>query len=243
MGELSGKAVVVTGAAKRIGRAIALELAREGADVAITFHSSEREARRTVIDLAGEGVRAVALRCDIRNGESVREAMREAKRELGRIDLLVNNAAVFEEEAFESIREAQWDNVFDTNVRGAFLASQAAARELRRTKGRIIHIGSLGGMRAWSKHAHYCASKAALHMLTQAMAKALAPAIAVNAIAPGVIDLGEKERRALHRRFAALTPMRTTGRDTDIAAAVRFFATCPKFITGQILAVDGGLGL
>ena len=243
MGALSGKVAVVTGAAKRIGREIALELAREGADVAITFNNSDRDARRTVVDLAGLGVRAVALRCDVRDVESVRELVREVKQELGGIDILVNNAAIFEEAAFEKITVTQWDNVFDTNARGAFLVSQTATKELRRRNGRIINIGSLGGMRAWSKHAHYCASKAALHMLTLAMAKALAPAIAVNAIAPGVIDLGEKERRAMHRRFAKMTPMQTTGRSTDIAAAVRFFATCPKFITGQILAVDGGLSL
>lgn len=240
---MHGKTALVTGAAKRIGREIALELAREGADVAITFHRSDREARKTVVDLAGLGVRAVALRCDVRDADNVQEMLREVKRELGGIDIVVNNAAVFEEAAFGKITVDQWDNIFDTNVRGAFLVSQGATRELRKRKGRIINIGSLGGMRAWSKHAHYCASKAALHMLTLAMAKALAPEIAVNAIAPGVIDLGEKERRAMHRRFAKMTPMQTTGRSTDIAVAVRFFATCPKFITGQILAVDGGLSL
>jgi NAD(P)-dependent dehydrogenase (short-subunit alcohol dehydrogenase family) len=104
-------------------------------------------------------------------------------------------------------------------------------------------MGSLGGLRPWATHAHYCSSKAALHMLTKVMAKALAPEIAVNAVAPGMIDLGEKSAAAFMRRMAKQTPMQRNGRDDEIAAAVLFFATAPQFITGQILAVDGGIGL
>jgi NAD(P)-dependent dehydrogenase (short-subunit alcohol dehydrogenase family) len=242
-GDLQGKVVVVTGAAKRIGREIAMELASHGADVAITFSTSAREARRTVVDLTSFGGRAVALHCDTREEASIQSMVAEVKRELGGMDVLVNNAATYETVEFENISLEQWDNIFATNVRGPFLTSQAAVKELRRRKGRIINIGSLGGLRPWSTHAHYCSSKAALHMLTQAMAKALAPAISVNCVAPGVIDFGEKERAAQHQRFAKMTPMRANGTGKDIAAAVQFFATCPKFITGQILAVDGGLSL
>jgi 3-oxoacyl-[acyl-carrier protein] reductase/pteridine reductase len=104
-------------------------------------------------------------------------------------------------------------------------------------------MGSLGGLRPWATHAHYCSSKAALHMLTKVMAKALAPEIAVNAVAPGMIDLGEKSAAAFMRRMAKQTPMRRNGRGEEIAAAVLFFATAPQFITGQILSVDGGIGL
>jgi len=240
---LSGKAALVTGGAKRIGREIALELARAGADVAITFQTSDREARRTVVDLTSFGVRAVALHCDVRDEASVYSAVSEVRREMGGLDILINNAAIYETAEFAKITAAQWDNVFSTNVRGPFLMSQAALKQLQQRKGRIINIGSLGGIRPWSTHAHYCSAKASLHMLTQAMAKALAPKISVNCVAPGVIDLKEKTRKELHRKFAEKTPMQTNGSAADIAAAVLFFATCPKFITGQILAVDGGLSL
>lgn len=241
--ELTGKVALVTGAARRIGREIALELARAGAHVAITYHTSQRDAERTVADLGRLGVQSLAVRCDVRDELNVREALAEVQREFRRLDVLVNNAAIYQTVAFEDITVPQWDDIFATNTRGPFLFSKFAAAELRRRHGRIINIGSLGGLRPWSTHAHYCASKAAVHMLTQVMAKALAPEISVNGVAPGVIDFGEKARAAQHKRFARNTPMKTNGKGSDVAAAVRFFAACPAFITGQILAVDGGLSL
>ena len=136
-----------------------------------------------------------------------------------------------------------WDEVFAVNVRGPFLVTQACAGELRAKRGRVVNIGSLGGIRPWATHAHYCASKAALHMLTQASARALAPEIAVNCVAPGMIGQGESEHSNTLSRFAQKTPMQKNGSAFDVAEAVLFFATCPQFITGQILAVDGGLSL
>jgi 3-oxoacyl-[acyl-carrier protein] reductase/pteridine reductase len=249
---LQGKAALITGAARRLGRASALALAEAGADVAITFKDSSREAREAVVDLAGYGVRAFALRCDVTDEASVRTMMKEAGRELGRIDVLVNNAANYETAEFEKLTVRQWDAIFASNTRGPFLVTREALKWLRRDRGvgqgraleaKIINMGSLGGLRPWASHAHYCSSKAALHMLTKVMAKALAPEIAVNAVAPGMIDLGEKSAAAFMRRMAKQTPMRRNGRGDEIAQAVLFFATAPQFITGQILAVDGGLGL
>jgi NAD(P)-dependent dehydrogenase (short-subunit alcohol dehydrogenase family) len=248
---LHGKTALVTGGAKRLGRASALALARAGADVAITFRHSDREARETVVDLSGLGVRAFALRCDITDEASVRATMKEAGRELGRIDILVNNAANYETAEFEKLTVKQWDAIFASNARGPFLVSREALKWMRRKRSRghdkieakIINMGSLGGLRPWATHAHYCSSKAALHMLTKVMAKALAPEIAVNAVAPGMIDLGEKAAAAFMRRMAKQTPMLRNGSGEEIAAAVLFFATAPQFITGQILVVDGGLGL
>ena len=248
---LLGKTALITGAAKRLGRASALALAQAGADVAITFHHSAREARETVVDLAGLGVRAFALRCDVTDEASVRLMMKEAGRELGRIDILVNNAANYETAEFEKLTSRQWDAIFASNTRGPFLVSREALKWMRRPRGKgrgpveakIINMGSLGGLRPWATHAHYCSSKAALHMLTKVMAKALAPEIAVNAVAPGMIDLKEKSAAAFMRRMAKQTPMLRNGRADEIAAAVLFFATAPQFITGQILAVDGGIGL
>jgi len=248
---LLGKTALLTGAARRLGRASALALAQAGADVAITFNHSAREARETVVDLAGTGVRAFALRCDVTDEASVRAMMKEVGRELGRIDILVNNAANYETADFAKLTLRQWDAIFASNTRGPFLVSREALKWMRRKRSgepveaKIINMGSLGGLRPWAANAHYCSSKAALHMLTKVMAKALAPEIAVNAVAPGMIDLGGETKSgiAFLKRMAAQTPMRRNGRGEDIAQAVLFFATAPQFITGQILAVDGGLGL
>jgi 3-oxoacyl-[acyl-carrier protein] reductase/pteridine reductase len=238
---LTGKAVLITGAARRLGRAMAIGLAQAGADLAITFLGSERDARQTVVDVAACGVRSFALRCDVRDEKSIRTMLREARRELGHIDILINNAATYETVAFDKITARQWDAIFATNTRGPFLVTREAAAELRRNRGKIINMGSLGGLRPWTTHAHYCASKAALHMLTRLMAKALAPEVSVNCIAPGMINLGEKAAAAFMRRMARRTPMRRNGTANDIVQAALFFATAPSFITGQILAVDGGL--
>jgi 3-oxoacyl-[acyl-carrier protein] reductase/pteridine reductase len=250
---LRGKACLITGGALRLGRASALALAQAGADVAITFRNSAREAQQTVVDLSSLGVRAFALHCNVTNEASVKSMMKEAGRELGRIDILVNNAANYATADFERLTLRQWDAMFASNTRGPFLVSREALKWMRRKRtgslrsepieAKIIHMGSLGGLRPWASHAHYCSSKAALHMLTKVMAKALAPEIAVNAVAPGMIDLGEKSAAAFMKRMAKQTPMLRNGRGDEIAAAVLFFATAPQFITGQILAVDGGLGL
>jgi len=240
---LFGKIVLVTGAAKRLGRAIALAAAENGADVAITYRESAREARAVIGELARRGVEALAVRCDVTEERSVREMVKEVTRELGGIDVLVNNAANYETAEFEKLTVAQWDAIFASNTRGPFLVSREALPYLRKREGRIVNMGSLGGLRPWATHAHYCSSKAAVHMLTRVMAKALAPEIAVNAVAPGMIDLGDPAAAAFMKRMARQTPMRRNGTAGEIAAAVMFFATAPKFITGQVLAVDGGLGL
>ncbi|HZQ42244.1 MAG TPA: SDR family oxidoreductase, partial [Acidobacteriaceae bacterium] len=156
--------------------------------------------------------------------------------------ILVNNAGRFETEALEKIKVAQWDEMFATNTRGPFLVAKHAYAQLKRARGRIVNIGSLGGLHPWSTHAHYCTSKAAVHMLSQTMAKAWAPEISVNCVAPGMI-VTTGEISSGYEQFAQKTPMKRNGTVEDVAAAVLFFATCPNFITGQLLAVDGGLGL
>src|SRR5258706_6381786 len=208
---LAGKIVLVTGAAKRLGRATALAAARNGADVAITYLESEREARKLVGKLAALGRAALAVRCDVTDEMSVRETVKEVAGELGGIDVLVNNAANYETAAFEKLTVAQWDAIFASNTRGPCLVSREAVPYLRKRKGRIINMGSLGGLRPWATHAHYCSSKAALHMLTRVMAKALAPQIAVNAVAPGMIDLGEKSAASFMKKTAKQTPMLRSG--------------------------------
>ena len=231
----------MTGAAKRIGRQLALALAAEGADVAITYRSSEADALATVDAIRRHRVRAAAMYCDLGDVACVRDAVDAAIRELGKIDLLVNNAGIFETQPLGSITLEQWDAMLNTNTRGPFLMAQAAHAELKQRAGRIVNIGSLGGLHPWATHGHYCVSKAALHMLTKTMAKAWAPEISVNCVAPGMIVNGEVDPAYEH--FAEKTPMGRNGTPEDVAAAVLFFATGPKFITGQVLSVDGGLGL
>jgi NAD(P)-dependent dehydrogenase (short-subunit alcohol dehydrogenase family) len=238
---LAGKTVLVTGAARRIGRAIALRLATAGANVAITYRDSQTSAEETVRELAALDVDAFAVRCDLGDPESIREAVAAVVEELGQLDILVNNAGLFESAALEDISIEQWDRMFAANTRGPFLVAQAAYTHLRAARGRIINIGSLGGIHPWATHAHYCTSKAALHMLSQTMAKAWAPEISANCVAPGMIVQGEVGEAYVH--FAERTPMQRNGTAEDVAEAVMFFAAGPHFITGQLLAVDGGLGL
>ena len=238
---LQGKTVLVTGAARRIGRSIALALAERGANTAITYLASQAEAEETVHALGAHNTDALAVRCDLRDPESIQQTMASVIEEFGQLDLLVNNAGIFESEALEDITVEQWDAMFATNTRAPFLMAKAAHPHLRATKGRILNIGSLGGLHPWATHAHYCTSKAALHMLSKTMAKAWAPEISVNCIAPGMIVQGEVEEAYEH--FARKTPMQRNGTAQDVAAAAIFFATAPHFITGQLLAVDGGLGL
>ena len=240
---LLGKAALVTGGARRIGREIALQLAAAGAEVTVTYRTSRHEAEETIKAIKDLGRPAIAVECDVRSEDSVRDAIVAAVNFHGQLDVLVNNAAVFQSVPLDQLTLEQWDTVFETNARGPFLMARQSIEYLRKSKGRIINIGSLGGVRAWAGHAHYCSSKAALHMLTQAMARAFAPEVAVNCVAPGWIDLGEDQSQSEAERFASKTPMKRNGTARDIADAVVFFASATSFVTGQILAVDGGLGL
>ena len=239
---LLGKAALVTGGARRIGREIALQLAAAGAEVTITYRTSRSEAEETIKAIKDLGRLAIAVECDVRSEASVRDAVVAAVNFHGHLDVLVNNAGVYQSVPLDELTLEQWDTVFETNARGPFLVARQAVSHLRKVQGRIINIGSLGGIHAWASHAHYCSSKAALHMLTQAMAKAFAPEVAVNCVAPGWIEMGEEDG-AEAQHFAAKTPMKRNGTARDVADAVLFFAGASSFITGQTIAVDGGLGL
>ncbi|MCU1333612.1 MAG: 3-oxoacyl-(acyl-carrier-protein) reductase [Candidatus Angelobacter sp.] len=244
MTDLKGKTVFITGAARRLGRAIALASADAGANVALTFLSSSHEADETLKEIRARGVQGIAFECDLSQAANAQGLVKSVLKQFGQIDLLINNAGVFETANFEDITVDQWDEVFAVNVRAPYLVSQSCIPGLRSSRGRIINLGSVGGEKPWATHAHYCSSKAALHMLTQVMAKALAPDIAVNCVAPGMIDSGSGEKDpALLQRVSAHTPMKKNGVPDDVVSAVMYFATAPHFITGQILTVDGGLSL
>jgi NAD(P)-dependent dehydrogenase (short-subunit alcohol dehydrogenase family) len=242
MQPLLSQSALVTGAAKRLGKAIALKLAEAGADITITFNTSETEAQEVVSEIQKLGRKAYAVRCNVRSEAEVKQAVSETLKAHDKLNILINNAAVFETVELEKITIEQWDRIFETNVRGPFLFARECLPALRATKGRIIQLGSLGGLHPWSTHAHYCSSKAAVHMLVKTMAKAFGPEVAVNAVAPGWIDM-DPEPTEQTRRVICKTPMQRSGAPEDIAEAVLYFATSASFITGQILPVDGGLGL
>ncbi len=240
---LEGQVAMVTGGARRIGQAIALDLAAAGARIALAYLRSREAAVETARLIAAAGSEAWLLRLDVTREAQIARAMLRLERHWGRLDLLVNNAGVYEEAEFSQLRRAQWDEMLATNLTGPFLVSQAALPLLRRARpGRIVHLASVGGVRAFPRHAHYSVSKAALIHLTRVMARALAPAIQVNAVAPGLI-VTRRQPRGWEARLVERTPARRAGSPRDVAEAVRFFATCTPFITGQVLLVDGGLSL
>jgi 3-oxoacyl-[acyl-carrier protein] reductase/pteridine reductase len=241
MGSLEGRVIVVTGAAKRIGRSIALRLAKEGARVAIHYNGSEAEARATAAECATSTFnQAPVFRANLERVSEIESLFEQVERHFGRIDGLVNNAARFTEFNPLDITEADWDFIHSVNLKATFFCCQQAARRMIAGEGgRIVNMSSLGGLRPWSRHAHYCASKAGVIMLTRALAKAFAPKVSVNSVAPGVIPFGEPDDRIL--QLIAKTPTGRAGTPEEIADAVVFFLGATEFITGQVLAVDGGL--
>src|SRR5579864_3854625 len=236
MPALDGQVILITGAAKRIGRGIALRLAKEGARVAIHYQGSEAEARAT----AKECGDAAIFRANLERVPEIEKLFEDVERHFGRIDALVNNAARFTRIDPLKITEADWDYIHSVNLKATFFCCQQAARRMiAGDGGRIVNLSSLGGLRPWSQHAHYCASKAGVIMLTRALAKAFAPRVTVNSVAPGVIPFGEPDDRV--QRLIAKTPAQRAGTADEIADAVVFYLTASDFITGQVLAVDGGL--
>jgi NAD(P)-dependent dehydrogenase (short-subunit alcohol dehydrogenase family) len=239
---LTGKVALVTGAAKRIGRNVALRLASEGADVIVNYRSSKTDAEEVVAQISSMGRRAIAIQADVARRAEVREMFAAVEKEFGGLDILVNNVGMFFPAKFEDLTEEQWDTILDTNLKSQFLCSQAAAAMLRRSgHGRIINFASLGGILAWPSYTHYCVSKAGVIMLTRCLARALAPDITVNAIAPGTISFPD-DSPELAEGYIRRTPLGRTGTPEDIEGAVMFLAQSP-FVTGQVIVVDGGRSL
>jgi pteridine reductase len=235
---LSGKVALVTGAGKRLGRAVALRLAEEGMDVAVHYRESARDAAEVVGQVEEFGQKAAAIRADLRNVDEIRRMLLETGNELGRLDLLVNSAANFLPGSVISTTEESWDASLDTNVKAPFFVAQAAAPMLRRSKGSIINFADTGGLLGWTGYVPHSISKAGVIMLTKCLAKALAPDVRVNAIAPGTITMAG-DPPEWETDFVKLAPLGKTGKPADIADAVVFLATA-EFLTGHTLVLDGG---
>jgi len=239
-GTLAGRVALVTGGAKRIGRSIAEKLAAEGADVVINYDSSQTEAESLASDVRKLGRRALAIPANVSKKQEVQRMFLTIEREFSRLDILVNNAGMFFAADFADLTEEQWDAILATNLKAQFLCAQAAAPLLKKSgHGRIVNISSLGGILPWPKFTAYCVSKAGVIMLTRCLARALAPEILVNSVAPGTIQFSDELPDEEYIRRA---PLHRTGKGSDIADAVFYFVTS-DFVTGQILAVDGGRSL
>jgi NAD(P)-dependent dehydrogenase (short-subunit alcohol dehydrogenase family) len=239
---LTGKVGLVTGAAKRIGRSVALRLASEGADVVVNYRTSKSEAAEVVAQITAKGRRAVAVQADVAKRLDVLAMIAAVEKEFGRLDILVNNVGMFFPAKFEELTEEQWDRILNTNLKSQFLCCQAATPMLRRSgQGRIVNFASLGGLLAWPAYTHYCVSKAGVIMLTRCLARALAPEITVNAIAPGTISFAG-DAPDLAEDFIRRAPLQRTGTAKDIDDAVVFLAQS-AFVTGQVIVIDGGRSL
>jgi 3-oxoacyl-[acyl-carrier protein] reductase len=238
---LRHQVALVTGGGRRIGREIALALARAGADVVVNYSQTRAGAEATASQIRSLGLRSVALRADVARPTQVTAMFRRVKKKFRRLDILVNNAGIFFPVSWDELTGKDWDRILGVNLKGAFYCAQAAARiMLKHKRGRIINISSLGGIQAWPAYLHYCSSKAANIMLTRCLAKALAPYIQVNSVAPGTILFQDEKRTPEIRKIIAVTPLKKAGTAQDIAQMVLYLAARGDFITGQVFSVDGG---
>lgn len=235
---LEDKVALVTGAGKRLGRAVALRLAEEGADVAVHYGTSAKEAAEVVGRIEELGQKAVAIQADLKSVDQIRRLLLEVGNELGRLDLLVNSAANFLPGSVISTTEEIWDGSLDANVKAPFFVAQAAAPMLRRSRGSIVNFADTGGLLGWPGYISHSVSKAGVINLTRTLAKALAPEVRVNAIAPGTISM-PGDPPEWEQEFVKLAPLKKTGRPADIADAVVYLATA-EFLTGHTLVLDGG---
>jgi Dehydrogenases with different specificities (related to short-chain alcohol dehydrogenases) len=237
-GKLKGKVALVTGAGKRLGRAVALRLAEEGADVAVHYGTSAKEAAEVVGKIEEMGQRAAAICANLQSVDEIRRLILEVGNGLGRLDVLVNSAANFLPGSVISTTEEVWDASLDTNVKAPFFVVQAAVPMLRRSKGAIINFSDTGGMLGWPGFIGHSVAKAGVINLTKSLAKALAPDVRVNAIAPGTITM-PGDPPEWEQEFVKLAALKRTGKPSDIADAVVFLATA-EFLTGHTLVLDGG---
>jgi NAD(P)-dependent dehydrogenase (short-subunit alcohol dehydrogenase family) len=238
---LQGQVAVVTGAGRRMGRSIAVTLARAGASVVVNYGRSRGAALETVREIRALGVDSLAIRADVSKPAEVRAMFRAVEWRFARLDILVNNAGIFFARKWDQLTEKDWDRILAVNLKGPFFCAQAAARlMMRRKRGTIVNISSLGGLEAWPSYTHYCASKAGLIMVTRCLAKALAPHIRVNSVAPGSILFPEEKISTWSENVLKTTPLQKAGRPEDIAEMVLYLVTHGDFITGQVFAVDGG---
>ena len=237
--QLAGKAALVTGAGRRVGRALAVGLAAAGCDVAVHYGSSAAGAAETAQAIAKHGRKAELIPADLRDAQAARGLADRAARALGRLDVLINAAAVMVRQAVLDVTPESWDATLDLNLRAYFFVAQGAIAHLRPVRGKIVNIADVGGLEPWPSYVPHSVSKAGVVMLTKGLAKALAPDITVNAVAPGPVLLPDDWDDATRRRFADTTPL-GLGSPDHVVNAVRYLLEGGDYVTGTVLVVDGG---
>ena len=238
--QLEGAAALVTGAGTRLGQAIAIGLAQSGCDVAIHYHGSAKGAEETARAVRSARRRAELLQADLTDAAAARGLADRAARALKRLDVVINSAAIMVREPVETVTPESWDATLDLNLRAMFFVSQGAVPHLRRAKGKIVNIADIAGMEPWPAYIAHCVSKAGVIMLTKALARALAPDVAVNGVAPGAVLLPEDWDEQAREHIRSTTPLERLGSPEDVVAAVRFLLAGTDYITGTVLVVDGG---
>jgi 3-oxoacyl-[acyl-carrier protein] reductase len=242
---LAGQVAIVTGSAAGIGSESAIAFAREGADVVVNYSRSEDEAKRTLEEVKRHGVRALLVKADCAREDQIKEMVDRTVKELGGVDILVNNAGrtrFIPLPDIDEVTDEDWDSILQLNVKGAFYATRACVPHMRRRgAGLVVNVSSIAGHTGAGSSIPYAVSKGALTTLTKSLAKALAPTIRVNAVAPGIVTTRWVAGREDHvERYAKETPMQRAAGPNDVAKVIVSFATHGTFLTGEITVVDGG---
>ena len=237
--ELRGRVALVTGGARRVGAAIARALAAKGMHVGVHYGSSSAEAEQMVKELRAAGVKAEAFGADLRKVEEAKGLADRVAKYFGTLDVVVNSAANMLEGPVESVTPEQWEETFSLNLRAPFFVTQGALVHLKQGKGKVVNIADLAGLEPWPKYVAHCTSKAGVIMLTKSLARALAPDITVNAVAPGAVLLPDDWDDATRKHFAETAPLKRLGSAEDVAGAVVYLLEA-DYVTGEVLVVDGG---
>jgi len=238
--DLRDRVALVTGAGRRLGQAFARALAGRGMSVAIHHHTSAAGADELRREILAQGGRAACFAADLSDPAAAVELPRRVVSQFGQLDVLVNSAAVMHRLSFEETTPAQWDDIMALNLRAAFFVTQGAASSLRATRGKVVNISDLSGLEPWPGFAAHSVSKAGVVMLTKVLARALAPEVTVNALAPGAVLVPDDYDDAERERLARTTPLRRLGTPDDATAALLYLLEGGDYVTGEILAVDGG---
>jgi len=242
--KIDGKIALVTGSAHRVGREIALNLAKYGANVAVHYHTKADAAHQTADDIRSLGREAILLQGDISSKSNWLKMREEILSKWKKIDILINNAAIFYRTPFMDISEKDWDLFQNVNLKGTFWGCQVMGEIMYQNKsGKIINIADVAAENVWPNYIPYCVSKAGVIALTKGLAKALAPYVTVNAVAPGTVLLAEKYDEEEETRLIERTPLKRIGSPQDIANTVLFLLKDTDFITGEIIKIDGGRSL
>jgi pteridine reductase len=238
--DLAGRRALVTGAGRRVGQAIALGLARAGCDLALHYHGARDGVEASARDVRAAGRRAALLQADLRDAAAARGLADQAAALLGGLDILVNSAGIMVRQRVEDVTPETWDATLDLNLRAYFFVAQGAIRHLRPARGRIVNLADVAAFEPWPEYVPHGVSKAGVVMLTQGLARALAPDVTVNAVAPGAVLLPEAWDEPTRAHFARTTPLERLGSPDDVVQAVRYLLEGGDYVTGTTLVVDGG---